>query len=212
MTTKQAQKIAKALLPDLPGFISEKKMILMSPADDFLRTLYFENTSDANYFHLHVFFLPLYVPTDYIYFNYGNRIGNALNWRLDNPNLLADLNAVIRSEAIPFLNNVLTREGVLRYLKASVEFDRQRVNPHTLEAFAYTLVRNGDYAAGLEVLAEFKQRFEQSDTPWIAELLQRTQLIEGKLLQNPETALAQLEAWKAETVNKLGLEKYIRLQ
>lgn len=208
MTTKQAAKITKALLPDLPGFVIGKKMAFKSPIDDFLRAVYFENTSDANYFHFHVFLMPLLVPCDYISFSYGDRIGNSLNWRLDNPNLLPDLRAAIHSEAIPFLNGVSTLSRVIDYLRADIEADRQRVNPHTLEALAYALIRSGDYSSALRALEELGQRFSKSSTSWVLALVARAKSVEEKLLPKPEAALAQLEAWKAETVRKLGLEKY----
>jgi len=205
MTTKQAEKITKELLPDLPGFVIGKKMALKSPVDDFLQAIFFENTSDANRFHFHVFFMPLLVPDDYISLSCGKRIGSALNWRLDNPNLLADLRAAVRSEAIPFLNKVSTVAGVIDYLRADIEVDRQRVNPHTLEALAYTLIKSGDYSSALKALEELKQRFSKSTTSWVLELVARAEMIEAKLLPKPEAALAQLEAWRAETIRKLGL-------
>jgi hypothetical protein len=208
MTTKQAAKIGKELLPDLPGFVAEGKMVFKSPVDDFLRALYFENTSDANYFHFHVFLMPLLVPHEHISFSYGDRIGNALNWRLDNPNLLADLRAAIHGEAIPFLNKVSTVAGVITYLKADIDVDRERVNPRTLEALAYTLIKSGDYSSAVKVLDELDQRFSKSPTPWVLELVARAKSVEEKLLPKPEAALAQLEAWKAETIGKLRLEKH----
>lgn len=208
MTAKQAAKIAKVLLPDLPGFVIGKKMAFKSPIDDFLRAVYFENTSDVNRFHFHVFLMSLLVPQDYISFSYGDRIGNSLNWRLDNPSLLSDLRTAIHSEAVPFLNKLSTHSEVIDYLKAEIEVDPQRVNPHTLEDLAYALIRTGDYPSALKALEELDQRFSKSTTSWLLELVARAKSVEEKLLRKPEAALAQLEAWKAETVRKLGLEKY----
>jgi hypothetical protein len=208
MTTKQAAKIGKELLPELPGFVAEGKMVFKSPVDNFLRALYFENTSNANRFHLWVFFLPLFPSRDSVSFNFGKRIGNALNWNIENPNLLADLRAAIHGEAIPFLNKVSTLAGVVSYLKADIDVDRERVNPRTLEALAYTLIKSGDYSSALKVLDELDQRFSKSATPWVLELVARVKSVEEKLLPKPEAALAQLEAWKAETIGKLRLEKY----
>lgn len=208
MTTKQAEKIGKELLPDLPGFVAKGKMVFKSPIEDFLYGLYFENTSDADYFHFHVFLMPLFVPQDYISFSYGDRIGNALKWCLDNPNVLIDLRAAVHAEAIPFLNKVSTTKGIISYLNSDIEADKQRVNPHTLEALAYALIKNGDYSSALEVLGELKEKFGKSTTPWVLELVARAELMEEKLLPKPEVALAQLKVWKAETVSKLGLEKH----
>jgi hypothetical protein len=208
MTTKQYAKIAKELLPHLPGFVVEKKMVFKPPVGDFLRGLYFENTSDANYFHFSMFFLPVFVPTECVYFNYGKRIGNALNWRADNPNLLSDLNEAIRVEAIPFFNHVSTLAGVVNYLKTFVESSGPRVNSHTLEALAYSLIKNEEYSAALKVLAKLVEITDKDTIPWVLEQKARAQLVEVKLFKKPEDALAQLETWTNETINKLGLEKY----
>ena len=142
--------------------------------------------------------------------DYGDRIGNALNWRLDNPDLLADLRAAIHGEAIPFLNNSIRKPwlDLFDYLRADIDVDRERVNPRTLEALAYTLIKSGDYSSALKTLDELNQRFSKSITPWVLELVARAKSVEQKLLPKPELALAQLEAWKSETISKLGLEKY----
>ncbi len=161
MTTKQCQKIAKDLLPALPGFVGTGKMVYKLPVDDFLHGLYFENTSDAGCFHIWAFVLPLFPSCDVVSFNYGKRIGDALNWRLDNPNLLADLGSAIHTDGIPFLNAVSTLAGFINYLRAEIDIDRQRVNPHTLKALAYTLIESGEYTCALDALAELKHRFDK---------------------------------------------------
>lgn len=209
MTNAQATKLGKELLTNLPGFVVGKKMVFRSPADDFLRALYFENTSDADCFHLWVFFLPFFPACDDVSFNFGYRIGDALNWCLDNPNLLADLRTTISTEAIPFLNKVSTTAGIIDYFRSEINANTPRVDPHTLEALAYTLIKTGDYSAALKTLEEFKPRFGKSTTPWVLELVARAESTKEKLLSKPETALAQLEAWKRETITNLGLEKHV---
>jgi hypothetical protein len=208
MKQREFAKIAKQLLPNLPGFAVNKNLIFMLPVGDILRGVFFFASVDANRFYLDEFFLPLFVPTDSVHGTYGKRIGNALNWRADNPNLLEDMHKVIRNEAIPFLLNVSTLDGVLNYLKERIESGRPRVNSHLLEALAYTFIKCGDYSFALEALAEQKQRLEGNAIPWVAAQYARTKLIEEKLLQNPEVALQQLEVWKAETIRNLKLEKF----
>jgi hypothetical protein len=208
MTTKQFLKIAKDLLPALPSFVGVGKMLFKLPVDDFLHGLYFENTSDAGCFHIWAFVLPLFPSCDVVSFNYGKRIGDAHNWRLDNPNLLPDLGSAIHADGIPFLNSVSTPAGFINYLRAEIDIDRQRVNPHTLEALAYALIKSAEYTCALDTLAELKQRFDKSTSPWVLEVKARAELVKEKLLQNPEAALAQLEAWKAETKRKLNLDNY----
>jgi hypothetical protein len=211
MKTKEFTAIGRKLLPYLPGFVVNGKMMFIPPVDDFLRGIYFENSSGTNDFYLRVFFLPLFVPQDCVSFTHGPdrlRRNNRALWHADDPNLLENLRETIRDEAIPFLNSISTLDGVLNNLKAGVDSDRPRVNSHILEALAYTLIKSGDYSSALTALAELKQRLDKSTTPWVVEQKARAQLIEEKLLQNPETALEQLETWKTETIHKLGLEKF----
>ncbi len=211
MKVKDFTKLWKQLLPQLPGFAIEKKLIFKSPVEDFLHGLYFESSADADRFYLSVFFLPLFVPRDSVSGTFGKRIGSGTNWRAGNPNLFADLNTAIQNEAMPFLDNVFTLAGVLNYLKRTIESGRPRVNSHVLEAYAYTLIKSGDYSSALESLAELKQMLEGDSTPWVVAQFNRAQLIEEKLLPKPDAALAQLEAWKVETIGKLGLEKHVGL-
>ena len=180
----------------------------MLPIEDILRGVYFFASADADRFYLNEFFLPLFVPNDAVHSTFGERIGNALNWRVSNPNLATDLTAAIQDVATPFLNNVSSLNGVLNYLNERIESGRPRVNSHLLEALAYTLIKCGDYSSALEALAEQKQRLEGDTIPWVAAQYARTKLIEEKLLQSPEAALQQLDIWKAETIRNLKLEKF----
>lgn len=192
----------------MPGFVMEKKVMFQAPVEDFLRGLYFESSADADRFYLSVFFMPLFVPDDSVHGTFGKRIGRDSNWNANNPNLLADLTAAIQNEALPFLDNVATLTEVVNYLRTNIDRGRPRVNSHVLEAYAYTLIKSGDYSSALESLAELKERLAASTIPWVMEQRNRAELVEGKLLQNPAAALAQLDAWTAETIGKLGLEKY----
>jgi hypothetical protein len=201
-------KIGSQLLPQLPGFAIEKKLIFKSPVGDFLYGLYFESSADAEWFYFSVFFLPLYVPNDSVHGTFGKRIGRAANWNINNPKLLTDLTAAVQSEALPFLDNVTTLTEIVNYLRAEVDCDRPRVNSHVLEAYAYTLIKSCDYSAALEALAEQKQRLASSTVAWVIEQRNRALLIEHKLLEGPAAALEQLDAWKTESIRNLRLEKY----
>ena len=209
MKTKDFAKFWKQISTQLPGFVMEKKMVFQVPVEGLLRGLYFESSVDADNFYLSVFFLPLFVPNDSVHDTFGKRIGRDSNWRANNPNLLTDLTVAIQNEAIPFLDSVSTLIEVLNYLRKNIDLGRPRVNSHVLEAYAYTLVESGDYASALESLGELKERLAASTIPWVMEQRNRAELVEGKILQNPEAALAQLEAWKAETIAKIGLGKHV---
>jgi len=204
-------KIGKQLLPQLPDFVVDKNLVFISPVENILRGLSFGGSVDANTFYVSKFFLPLYVPYEFVHDAFGERLrinGNQ-GWRNDDPNLIKNLIDTIHSEAIPFFNSVCALTGVLNYLKTNIDISGPRVNSHVLEAYAYTLIKFGGYSPARKSLAELKQMLKGDTVPWVMKQRSRAQLIEEKLSQNPEAALAQLEAWKAETVSKLGLEKYV---
>lgn len=209
MRKAEFTKIAKNLLPQFPQLAAERWIIFVSPVQDILCGLSFGGSLDINTFYLHKFILPLYVPTERIHVTFGERLkinGNE-GWRTDDSRLIENLTDVIHRE-IPFLDIASTLTGCLNYLKASVNNGRPRVNSHELEALTYTLIKGGDYSTALESLAELERMLEGNTVPWVVKQRNRAQLIAGKLLQSPETALAQLEIWKTETIGKLGLEKY----
>jgi len=213
MTAEEFTRIKNALLPHLPGFVADRKRIFKSPVDDFCRGLAFESSQDANRFYLWVFVLPLFVPHDGFGMTHGKRLrrrNGGEGWRDDDRNVITDLLDTIQSAAMPFLNNVSTFERAVNYLKEAVDSGRPRVNSHQLEALAYILIKSGDYSSALELLAELKERLAGDTVPWVVEQRGRAQLMEDKLLQNPETALAQLDEWKKWTIGKLRLEKYVQ--
>lgn len=210
MKAKEFAKIEKKLLPRLPGFTISGKLIFISPVGDVLRGIYFENSSGTNDFYVRALFLPLFVPQDEINFVHGHRLrrGKHELWHADDPNLIENLSETIQDSAIPFLEGISTLAGVLERVKCDVESDWPRVVSHHLEELAYLLIKNGDYSRAAEALADLKQRLATSTTPWVVEQRNRAQLIEAKLSQSPAAALAQLEVWKAETIGKLGLERF----
>jgi len=212
MKIKDFTKVGKQLLPELPGFVQEKNLIFRSPITDIFYGFCFGGSRfDPNCFYFSVLFLPLFVlrQDKGMPLTFGKDIRNALNWTKDNPRLLADLHAAVRDEGLPFLNSVLTLPEAIRYMKAKVEFDRPRVNSHILEALACTLIKSGDYPSALKALAEFKQLFRQPTYAWELKQGARINLIEEKLLEDPGAAVAQLDAWKAETARNLELEEFL---
>src|SRR5215469_6143203 len=101
MKAKGFAIIEKQLEPFLPHLIIRGKMTLIPPARDFLRAVYFENSSGTKEFYVQALFLPLFTPLDHINFNHGHRLrrnGRTL-WEADEPNLIKDLYLTIREQA-----------------------------------------------------------------------------------------------------------------
>ncbi len=187
-----------------------------------LRAVLFERSGDARSFYLSVFFQPLYVPAKFIHLTFGRRLP-AWGWNADDPALLEELTAVIRKEAVPFLNSVGTIEGVLDYLENAAK--EAPNNEHIHQTIVYTLALAGNTTAAgdqldrllelINISIEYWQqqmatRFRTLKKPlnrfWEKEMAAEAQLLK-KLLDNPVEARNQLMQWEADTVRNLGLEE-----
>jgi hypothetical protein len=211
MTAKELSAIGKKLTHSLPDFAVSGPVIFKIEPEGILLGLHFGSSSrDGRILRLNAFLLPLFVPTETIHFNYGKRIGSGTGqWNGDDPNLIDGLTESIRIEAIPFFKTVSTLQGVVEFIRPMVVPNANGyVNPHSQEALAYTLVKLNDVDGAMAMLNQIQKSLSKSAVPWELDIRTRTQLIEEKLLPKPEAALAQLEAWKAETIGKLRLEKH----
>jgi hypothetical protein len=211
MKNREFEIIGKNLLPHLPGFVVRGPMVFMHPIGDMLKGLYFDSSShNRKGFYVEVFVLPLFVPTDMVYFNYGKRLSGAgAQWNARDPNLMNELVKSIQKDAIPFFDNVSTIQGVVEYVRPmAVPNAIGNVNLHSHEALAYTLIKANNIKDAFTVLNQIQETSSKSPAEWELEIKVRARLLQEKLLQSPEAAFEQLETWKAETIRKLGLEKY----
>lgn len=211
MQAREFAIIEKKILPYLPGFVMKGKLLFISPVDDFLRGMYFNNASGKVNFTVEVLYMPLFIPQELIHFthtSYTLRWNGNAGWRADDPNLLEKLLQAIQNDALPYLERVSTLRGVLELRRSDIVSRWPRVNWRRLEEFAYLLIKNGEYSAALEKLAHLKKWLAEDAFGGKTNQQNRVQLIEDKLHQSPEAALAQLQEWKAESITNLGLEKY----
>src|ERR1700733_2552486 len=111
-------KIAEAL----PPLRVKKTLMLLPPIGHVLRGIWFDRSAyDEVSFSVTAFLMPLCVPTDHLYFNFGDRVrhkGGGDRWSMDMPNLVADLVAALRSQALPFLSRGETLEGFIEVAKS----------------------------------------------------------------------------------------------
>ena len=121
--------LGKGLLPRMPGFAIKGSMIYASPVGCILRGLDFEGSSfDRNSFYATVFAMPLCVPTDHLYFNFGDRlqIANADRWDINSPSVHADLASAVEQQGVPFLRRAESLLGFVEVAKS-----KSSANPHT---------------------------------------------------------------------------------
>lgn len=202
MTNKQFVALEKELLSSLPGFSIRGSLMFLPPVEELVRGFSFEGSSfDKTSFYVSVFVLPLCVPTEYLYFNFGNRVRHgrgADRWSIDRPHLLEELGAALKGQALEFLRPI---ELLYDFVKVAKSFPLS--NPHTRQAIAYALIRVGEFKKGASVLNELLRQLDlKSD--WQREMAERAESLRGKLILNPAEAQRQLETWEAQSAKDLG--------
>lgn len=207
MKSKEFTALAKKLMPNLPGFAVKGSMAIMRPVKTVLRGIYFEGSSfDTKSFYVWVFFLPLFVPTNVVNFNLGQRLrvpGGGDRWSTDMPNLIGDLTAVIERDALPFLTGV---ESPLDVARAAGR-NQSPQDPYVQQAVAYAWARAGEVKRANDELEKLIHLLDARIT-WQHALIERADRLRAMLLEKPEDVQAQLDAWENETSRCLGLEGF----
>jgi len=206
MTVKNLPALEKALLAELPGFSIAGNLLLMSPMERILRAIYFESSSyDKSAFSVSAFVMPLCVPTEHLSFNFGNRVrhkGGGDRWTMSMPNLMAELGAALKEQAVPFLAKV---DSLLAFADMATAFSG---NLHTPKAMAFALARAGQDRRAVSVLDELLAQVDPN-IAWQQTIAKQANALKTDLLERPVEAHRQLEEWEIETTRKLGLEQFL---
>ncbi len=207
MKNKDFAELANRLLPDLPGLTVKAPLMFIPPVGETLRGICFEGSSfDKNSFYVNVFFLPLFVPRKHLSFEFGNRIRTASGgdrWNADAPDIVRELGVALKREALPFLSPIESPRDVAQAATSL----RLPQNPHIQQAIAYALARAGDVD---KAVAELDALLAMLDVkvPWQLEMFERANALKSQLLSDEPSAQKQLEAWEAESIRNLSLEKF----
>ncbi len=206
MTNKEFAAITRALQPCLQDFVVKVPLVFIPPARPILRGLCFDRSDDKRYFYLEAFVLPLFVPTEDIYFNFGDRVRNRVGsgrWNADEPNLLQELETAVVDQALPYLREF---EAPRDLVKLS-EFGEAEETLHETEAIAYALAFDRKAAASIATLDRLLSKLDRT-SHWQEAMAKRAELLRADLLDDPAKAQRRLAAWEAETIRNLKLEEF----
>lgn len=104
--------VKQFLLPHMPGLRLHKKLLYFDPIEYLLRGKYFDSSGyERWFFYVQVFVIPLFTPSDVMYFYFGERLGKASRkasggWPINaqtESQVMGEILSLIKSEAIPFL-------------------------------------------------------------------------------------------------------------
>jgi hypothetical protein len=205
---KRAEFVAleKKLLPALPGFTIKGPLVFVSPARSILRGINFEGSSfGKESFSVSFFVMPLCVPTEHLYFNFGNRLRNERGgdrWNKEMPNLVEELCTALTAQAVPFLSRAKT---LVDFAEMAGSFPLG--NPHTPMAKAFALARDGHGNKAIHILDQLLTQID-SNVAWQRTIADLSKQLRSMLIADPDAAQQQLQTWETETVRNLGLEKF----
>lgn len=206
MKTTEFIALEKRLLPNFPGFAIKGSLMLLPPLEHTLRGFDFDGSDfDRTSFYVHAFFLPLCVPSKYLSFNFGERMrhNGADRWNITDANVEIELELSMQKE-VPLLRRLETPEAVIDALRFRA---LRSQDPYAYQAIAYMLAREGNIRTAVAELDHLIESLDPS-SDWELAMAARADLLRTKLLENPEGAKKQLEAWQAETIQNLGLERF----
>jgi len=213
MTAREFERlIRKYLLPQLPDFVCRGSLLYTRPIADLLRGISFDSYRFLpRSFDVRPFVQPLYVPIEHIHYGFATRLTGRSGdyWDLaqgDEVQTMEDVLASIRIQGLPFLASRRSPADLVERLPL---LHGGTDNPHTAEAFAYSCVLVGDMPAALRTIDHIRPVLERERelSPWMDEILSRTQTVKEYLERDPKQALALLAEWKEYTRSKLRLPK-----
>jgi hypothetical protein len=205
MKKKHFESICSTILPTLPGFACKGWLLYAHPVSHILRGFCCDISGfDPTSFTVWVFVLPLYVPTQHLYFNIGNRLKDERGcekwWNLQEPDLASKLLSSIKGEGLGFLERVHHPAQIVRL----VEGLPGNTNPHSLEAIAYSSAIADEYVAAQAALGRLVEALDVN-VPWQAEMMERATQLGEKLNNDPQGAKQLLAQWEGITIRNLGL-------
>lgn len=202
MKVTHVRALSKHLLPHLPGFTLKGRMLYARPLGHLLRAFWFETSAfDKVSFYVNRFVMPLYIPTPYVYFSFGDRLRLMREgWSLTDPELHTKLLQVIERDGLPFLNAVKEPLDLVELIRGG---PGSRYPQH-LEPLAYSLILAGDYAGAEQALDDLQGSIDRS-LSWQVEISERASQVQQTLRTDPQLAHELLAKWERETVANLGL-------
>lgn len=205
MDKKQFNLLRSSILSENDDLRSSGRLIFISPISSILRGIFFENSGFDKYsFYVTWFFLPMYVETNHLYFNFGSRIltNGADRWSLYDKDVFGKLKSALDDEILPKLQEINSIGKFIEFLKSLNHAD-----PYALRAIAYSFVRLGEASSAIHWLNQLNEVLD-GQVAWQRALQENAQLLMSNLQSDPKTAEMDLVAVEKITAGNLHLQDY----
>ncbi len=221
MRNSDCYRVAKLLLPHMPGFVTNKKSeIFIAPIGNVLRGFTFDSSAYAREdFYFCWFFMPICRPIDYITLSNGDRLnvpGGNSGWRTDMAALPEKLLEAMQPFALPFLRSINTVqdaiEAIYEYRGETVlglRMTRRVTDIYAQHDIACLHILDGQFEKAESMLD--KVIFHEHGTDrrqWVLDIVERTKSLRAKLVKDPQLAVVQVKEWQDFTFKGLKLERW----
>jgi hypothetical protein len=205
MNARDFKSLYALLLPSLPGFVGHKRMLILPPMNGMLRAIHFDPSGfDKASFYPSRLVMPLCDPTHFLSLLLSKPFYHkteGYGWTINMPNLVEDLIATIRDEALPALRQAENLDGFLELAAPAWG------NPHTPKQVAFVLAKAGQRDRAVAIIDDYLPKLRMH-SHWEKEIFDLSTHLRDLLVNDPEAAHRQLLAWEDYTIQKLKLEAF----
>ncbi len=211
---KQAQwrTFADKHLRPLLGEVKAVRDLALIPGDEWLlRALALESSDfSPTKFSLTAFVLPLYVPTRYLYFTFGDRLGRMSGegekwWDALDPEWELDVVLHVRREAMPFFDRVGDPSALFAYIDSELEMQAQS-DPRIAEVSAYSLLLSKRWEEAQSEIANAKAvAAKWSHEMWAREVAERLNSVIRDISADRDQVIAKFREWRRQNYEVLKL-------
>jgi hypothetical protein len=212
MKKRACEKLARALLPYLPGYTYERKpnAIFQVPVGNVFRGMIFDSSAfSATAFYPEVFAQPLYVPSDSFILTFGKRLLGNWEYEPGQEESLARrlLESMERESAFKLLEDLSSADKMAVNL---IRYHSNPNDPYLQQAIAYSIAVCGRFDEALRWLDKCRATLQEMqsrdpDIKWHGIVLAEVTEFRELVASNPEAAKKQLDEWTEYTRVNLGL-------
>ena len=208
MNAKQRRLLHRELLDRLPGFGRTRSLLYAKPVGRVLRAIYLESSADPPNFYVVVFFLPLYVPEEYLVFNFEIRLRDdgCEGWSVEAPDLVDRLERALLKDGLPLLEGM---DDPLRLAKRARSRPPVGIEPFATEAVAYSLALGGDTKGAIRELDRLLDMLAldmmDPEIDYLQPVADRAKELRRLLEHDLDAARELLAQWETHTRECLGL-------
>lgn len=199
-------KIGKQLLDMLPRYVVKGDLVYVLAEHRLLGGMCFEGSSfNKETFFVNYFVMPLAKPTQFLYFNFGDRLRDRRGtdgWSATQSDLVEELRIAVKSQVIPWISTFESpREATALINKWANEVQNYRI----WETGAVLLASYGDIDGAVVLVDRF---FEVCDfsMPWHRNVAEQLNELKEACMESPQALETLLNLRTEQTLINLKLK------